>query len=413
MRTVAAFLSSAALVTAPVAAQTPTLARNAPPLAAALGEPVAKTWAVWQDQQTRALLKLKPTVGDITEPELGKNFDKLLSPIASNFPTAPLYQPSWGTGAIAEDGSREKVGAFRFMCAAGQIGYYDPIVFPGQPDKSHLHQFFGNLTVTPSSTHASLRGSGDTTCVNPLNRSAYWMPAMLDGKGNVIRPDYISVYYKRTPQGSEGCTVVATRCEGVPTGLRQIFGYDMVTGKTPTGSVFFKCVGPNGSDKTFKDIPSVAAICKPGNMLSITSSSPTCYNGKLDSANHRDHLAYADFGDTGRLRCPATHPIAIPSFSLQVFYSIVEGDNLAGWFLSSDDMTAMGMGRLPGGTTFHTDFMDAWDPDAKKTWTANCIDKMLSCNGADLGNGTQMKDVTGFDWKAHPRLVAVPPRPAS
>jgi len=366
-----------------------------------------------REKRIAQLAPVTPPVGDIAEPELGKNFDKVLAPIASNFPVAPLLQPSWGTGAIAESGAQEKVGAFRFNCEAGQVSYDDPIVYPGQPGKSHLHQFFGNLSANAYSTYASLRAKGDTTCVNPLNRSAYWSPAMLDGKGNVRRPEFYQDYYKRAPQGSEGCTVVATRCEGIPTGLRQIFGYDMVTGKTPTGSVFWKCVGPTEVAGVFKDIPSVAAVCKPGNYITVTSSSPTCYNGKLDSPNHRDHLAYADFGDTGRLRCPATHPIAIPAFSLQIFYLILEGDTPADWYLSSDDMTAMGMGRLPGGTTFHTDFMDAWDPDAKKTWTANCIDKMLSCNGADLGNGTQMKDVTGFDWKAHPRLMPVPIRPAT
>src|SRR5262249_1068020 len=39
----------------------------------------------------------------------------------------------------------------------------DPIVDPGQPGASHLHDFFGNIGVDASSTYASLRSTG-TTC---------------------------------------------------------------------------------------------------------------------------------------------------------------------------------------------------------------------------------------------------------
>ena len=35
--------------------------------------------------------------------------------------------------------------------------------------------------------------------MSPLNRSGYWMPAMLNGAGYVVRPDYVMIYYKRRP----------------------------------------------------------------------------------------------------------------------------------------------------------------------------------------------------------------------
>ena len=38
----------------------------------------------------------------------------------------------------------DTVGAFRFICGAGQLTNDDPIMYPGQPGKSHLHQFYGN-----------------------------------------------------------------------------------------------------------------------------------------------------------------------------------------------------------------------------------------------------------------------------
>ena len=127
--------------------------------------------------------------------------------IASNFDVSTTLKRSWGTGHVAAENSQDVVGAFRFICGAGQVSYDDPIVYPGQPGKSHLHQFYGNTLADANSTFASLRASGDSTCNNigngtAANRSAYWMPAMLDGKGHVVVPDYVQVYYKREPDNS-------------------------------------------------------------------------------------------------------------------------------------------------------------------------------------------------------------------
>jgi hypothetical protein len=75
------------------------------------------------------------------------------------------------------------VGAFRFICNPAHLAKDDPIGYPGQPGKSHLHQFFGNTAANANSTYESLRTTGQSTCNSPLNRSAYWMPAMMNGKG--------------------------------------------------------------------------------------------------------------------------------------------------------------------------------------------------------------------------------------
>ena len=120
-----------------------------------------------------------------------------LAAIASNF---DVNTAIWNSGSNPGSGAPDIVGAFRFICGAGQLSYDDPILYPGQPGKSHLHQFYGNVAADANSTYASLRAGGDSTCNwtgkgVAANRSAYWMPAMLDGKGNVVRPDYVSIYY--------------------------------------------------------------------------------------------------------------------------------------------------------------------------------------------------------------------------
>src|SRR5262249_32329672 len=138
-----------------------------------------------------------------------------LPEIASNFDRAKEIEAAGPVGT-----ANDVVGAFRFICQPAQLNWDDPIVFPGQPGASpHLHQWFGNTMGNAMSTYASLRTSGQSTCMGPLNRSAYWMPAMLNGRGQVIRPDYIFIYYKRFPSSAAACGKDGANCRAMPRGL--------------------------------------------------------------------------------------------------------------------------------------------------------------------------------------------------
>jgi hypothetical protein len=332
------------------------------------------------------------------------------TPIPSAFDLAPYL----GTAPIPGSAAPDVVGAFRFICTAGQLLRDDPIVYPGQPGKSHLHQFYGNTGANAHSTYKTLRTSGESTCVNPLNLSAYWMPAMLDGKGNVVRPDHVQIYYKRRPQSDPKCSLTSgdTKAEGncvdLPNGLKFIFGYDMVTAKAPTGALYFQCGGTGVDSSHSPNLAIAATKCNPaasGARIGAIIKAPACWDGKnLDSPNHRDHVAYAGYGMTGIFRCPTTHPYVIPGFTLQAWYSLAPGDDLRTWKLSSDDMRP----DLPNGSTFHADFFMAWDPVIKQMWHDNCINKMLNCSAGDLGNGKMMKQPATFSWTASPRLVPIP-----
>ncbi len=343
-----------------------------------------------------------------------------LPAIPSNFDIQSELVPSWGSGAIAPSAAPDVVGAFRFICNAGQVSFDDPIVYPGQPGKSHLHQFFGNTSADAASTYASLRTSGESTCASPLNRSAYWMPAMMNGKGQVVRPDYVSIYYKRRPVSDPECRRQGTACVEIPRGLRFIFGFDMLNHKAQkTGGGYFSCDGPTGIAGHYPTIVDVAKNCPVGNKLGAVISAPDCWNGKdLDSPDHRSHVAYGRYGDDGGYRCPASHPYIIPTFTLGAWYSVDEtldrsgkwDGTFASWHLSSDDMPGMPM---KPGSSFHTDWFGAWDDQVMKIWTDNCINRLLNCSGGDLGNGQQMKTFKGFSWIAKPRLVEPPPAPAN
>lgn len=309
---------------------------------------------------------------------------------------------------IPTSSAAQLTGNFRFLCNAGQVLRDDPIMFPGQPGKSHLHQFYGNTGANAYSTYDSLRKGGESTCVSPLNRSAYWMPALLDGKGNVVRPDFITIYYKRRPASDPVVSDPSNpqyegKATALPNGLRFIFGWDP-TGKNSasTGAAYFNC---DAKPDHYPTIPTAMAGCPAGAAFGAIINAPSCWDGKnLDSVDHRSHVAYPDYGERGYLACPTGYPFVIPSFTLGAWYRIAPGDDTSKWHFSSDEM-------VPGavaGSTFHADWFGAWDNTIMAMWTDNCINKMLDCQSGNLGNGKAMRMFSNFSWTANPRLVPVP-----
>jgi hypothetical protein len=355
-------------------------------------------------------------VGDISPPQAIRTPPTGPEPaIPSEFPIASQIEPAWRdgvAGAAPPSAAPDVVGAFRFVCTPSHLSYDDPVVYPGQPGASHLHQWFGNTEAGAHSTYESLRRTGRSTCMNPLNRSAYWMPAMLDGSGHVVRPDYVTVYYKRRPASDPECRRLAAKgCAPIPRGLRYVFGYDMVTHKPANGGVYFDCDGPGAVRGRFNTIAEAAKGCPSSARLGAVINAPECWDGKrLDSANHRDHMASPGYGDWGYQKCPSSHPYAIPAFTMGAWFTVGAGGADA-WYLSSDEMP--GKPRMPGGSTFHADWFGAWDDATMATWTAHCIDRMLNCSGGNLGNGTQLRQTGPFAWNAEPRLAPIPKRPAS
>jgi hypothetical protein len=322
--------------------------------------------------------------------------------------------PSWGTGAIPPSALPDVVGAFRFICNASHLGYDDPIVYPGQPGISHLHQFFGNTLANAHSTYQSLRTTGMSTCNSPLNRSAYWIPAMMNGKGQVVKPDFVSIYYKRHPVTSPLCTLRGKACVDIPKGLRYVFGYNMLNPiALPTGSAYFNCQGPTATPGHYLSIVEAAANCPMGSQIGYVINAPECWDGvNLDSPDHRSHVTYASYIGNSYSNCPASHPYILPTFTLAAWYTTDADLNRSGtwdgtmnsWHLSSDEMH-----NSKPGTTIHADWFGAWDDSVMKMWTDNCVNKLLNCSGGDLGNGLQLKMFNAFSWTANPRVVPPPP----
>jgi len=339
--------------------------------------------------------------------------------VDDGLPLSSLVGGDGNTTHIEGEGAPDNVGAFRFICMEGQNNADDPIVAPNNKGGApHTHQWYGNKSGNFASTYTSLRTNGTTTCAGYGNRTAYWKPDMRSGN-KVLRAEYEVIYYKRYPKNSPQCTPGSPQyvgeCMGIPNRLKMIFGYDFITGKSPTGAVQFKCVfNSNNRANYVSDMVTAASYCQPGDDFFVLIHAPDCWDGvNLDSANHRDHVSYTD-PNSGK--CPTTHPKHIPSFTAQSVFKVDANLNRSGtwtpgqntWYMSCDKMP--GMADLRPGTCMHQDYFEAWNPRIKKAWTDHCIDKLLNCSGGDLGNGYGMTPNEPVTFIANPRTVPIPVR---
>ncbi len=341
-----------------------------------------------------------------------------ISPIDDGVNMAEWIRPADIPGTMAPD----NVGAFRFVCNTARYAYDDAIVYPGQPGKSHLHMLFGNTAGDAFSTYESLRKSGDSSCqLGPLNRSLYWIPALLQAKAgvpgwptpspdladyNVVQPDAISLYYKREPATAAECTKPPhLGCVGIPAGLRAIFGTNYHQLVTQSPHVRFDCNTAQGS---WANLPDAVRNCRGEPKLHARIVAPDCWrNPDLDSEDHQSHLAYRTRDvNTGRPTCPVTHRYLIPELTLGITWSLSELERPETLIFSSD----LQLGKKPG-TTFHADYMEAWNDLIRFRWDSNCLNKLLSCTAGNLGDGTLGRQPIPFTFEQRPILLPVPERP--
>lgn len=250
------------------------------------------------------------------------------------------------------------------------MAFDDPIVYPRQPGRSHLHVFFGNTGANANSTPDSIANTGNSTCRGgTLNRSAYWVPAMIDTKdGTPLRPAESIFYYKTGYLG-----VVPSTVQSIPPRLRMIAG-DMFN-TSPSGPFSYTCHTSSSTTRASFSIPN----CPVGGDIQQHVVFPQCWDGRnLDSPDHKSHMAYA----TGR-GCPASHPVPLPEITFNIVYPVTEANAPLRWRLSSDNYST----SQPGGYSAHADWMNGWRADIMDTFVANCDRPALDCAGHLLGDG--------------------------
>ncbi len=294
--------------------------------------------------------------------------------------TVPLGSPGSAELRVQttsiQPGASDGTGNFRIVCDYSHMAFDDPIIYPGQAGKSHLHTFFGNTRASWASTPSSIATIGNSTCHGGIaNRSGYWIPALLDAKNQPVLPASAIMYYKT---GYRGVTPASVK--QIPAGLRMISGDTLssMTQENAGWGCLETYIGHYGYIPSAQNHPCI----KEGNHISLSIAFPQCWNGKdLDSLNHKNHMTYATPGQG----CPSTHPVALPEISINVRYRIPAAGTV-GWRLSSDAYSK----SLPGGYSLHGDFMNGWRPDIAAKWVKNCNNTALDCHAHLLGDGTTL-----------------------
>jgi Domain of unknown function (DUF1996) len=261
------------------------------------------------------------------------------------------------------------IGAFRTVCEFSHMGFDDPIVFPGQPGRSHLHAFFGNTGLNAHTTAQSLAATGNSTCRGgTVNRSAYWVPAMIDTlDGTPIRPHASHFYYKTGYAG-----IAPSSVRPFPPGLRMIAGDSK--NSAPGGPFRFKCIGA-GSDAL---VGAEIQNCPVGATLWQEIFFPQCWDGvNLDSPDHKSHMAYPSGG-----KCPSTHPVPTPEITFNILYTIPAPNAPLRWRLSSDTYDT----SRPAGYSSHGDWFNGWKADIMETFVKYCDQAAADCHSHLLGD---------------------------
>jgi hypothetical protein len=248
-----------------------------------------------------------------------------------------------GTAAAAAPDSRALPAAplhrgaayFAVACGFSHRNQDDPIVHFGHPGLSHDHTYFGNTSTNASSTPASLRAAGRTTCRLRADTAAYWAPTLF-AAGRAVEPVGAVVYYVRR-------TVEPVRA--FPAGLEMIAGNAAARSAQGRQVTFWSCG---------REVSSTVPACSLGrttssvgggrrSSLRLQVNFPNCWDGsRLDSADHQSHLAYSVDGV-----CAESHPVEVPAISLVIYYGIAGASSI----------------ELASGGQFsaHADFVNAWD----------------------------------------------------
>lgn len=246
-------------------------------------------------------------------------------------------------------------GEFQIKCRLSHTASDDPIVAPREPGAAHRHEFFGNVSTDAFTTTRRLTRRA-TTCARRGDKAAYWAPTLYRD-GRRVKPTLMIAYY-RTGQLRDPSVI-----RPYPRGLRMIAGdahahrpqSKMVTDWGCDGD------GPNGTSEPPRS-------CQ-GGPLRLRIIFPNCWDGKrLDSANHKRHMAYSF---RHMRQCPRSHPVAVPTLKLHFRYEI-RG--------SLDGLTLSSGSRFSG----HGDFWNAWRPASLRRLVQRCLLGFRTCSSPSL-----------------------------
>ncbi|HEX8632503.1 MAG TPA: DUF1996 domain-containing protein [Catenuloplanes sp.] len=252
---------------------------------------------------------------------------------------------SWLVIGTSPDADAAAAGLWKIDCGYSHSLPDDPIVFPGKPGASHLHDFFGNVGAKANSTYESLNGVTSTCAKN--DRAAYWAPALYRN-GKKINPVRAVIYYTTSAGDPK-------KQESFPPDMRIILGNAKATKLSErTGQIEWGCVGNQNIG------PEIPAQCASGE-IQVRMRYPACWDGVTVKGNAIDHLRYPSRG-----ACPKGFPRALPTMRLNIAYKV--GTTTGNITLSSGSPYSI-----------HSDFWNVWDQRTLDDLVKQCFHGQRNC----------------------------------
>ena len=261
--------------------------------------------------------------------------------------------------------------AFWRMECRGVAGFarIDPMVSPGVP-ANHMHVFAGSGGLTDTATYDDLTASNCTSCMVTQDKSSYWQPSLYffdttTSQYELVQPvgGMLAYYFLNTDDRK-------SKIMAYPKSFRMIAGdnsrrdftagnYTMVDppksewaalNQTDQATLAQRATGFNClnyakdaeasllrhflPDKSYLD-----ANCPDGIRFELMF--PSCWNGvDMDSANHRDHVAYPDLVMEGN--CPSSFPVRLPGLFYETIWDTPAYKDRTGKFvIANGDVQGM------------------------------------------------------------------------
>ena len=262
-------------------------------------------------------------------------------------------------GLSAPPARAAQTGQFVLRCGYSHSLTDDPIVFPGQPGASHLHDFFGNTGVNAASTFETMLAD-ETTCRVPSDTAGYWAPtAFMDGVQ--VRPGVMRIYYLGPATGTP---------ETIPPGLQMVGGNKDAQSPAENPHVTWSCGQTKSVSTPRRDAP---YDCTPWERYAFVDGIvasidfPSCWNG---TGLRPEDVTYPVAG-----ACPSGFEHVIPRLSERVHYGVMDP-------LALDGTLAFELSSGPW-YTLHADFWNTWQQERLDQLVEDCLVAKAHCGSVD------------------------------
>jgi len=250
------------------------------------------------------------------------NCQNKLGPSPADFIQIQKVRPN-NLAASPQPRRGASTGTFNVSCGTNKNGHNNSanmIAAPGNENGAqHTHDYVGNLTTDGFSTNESL-AAGGTTCNNGDKSAYFWPIIRIRNKGSKavdplnahnIGDPLLPASAKIEFRGNARGPVVAA-----PEFLRVLTGNaKSVSQAGANQNAKWTCTGFENR------ITAKYPICPRGSQTERIADFPGCWDGvNTDSANHRDHIAFADASGA----CKAGFK-AIPQLRITLKYNVPQG----------------------------------------------------------------------------------------